>query len=224
MTISMSRSSGFLPATALGMATQSRSQPLTCSTVSSGTTTKRSVSPPGQDQGIEAGHRGIRRQLGVVEEGQLVGDRGEVGAALFLSDLCLALDRDTREPAGEIGGAPDPVPELLPLARPHGQHAVQGLQRAPLGRLPGAHPGHVAGDDGAGRFVEVPAVLVAILPRRGEQRVEQDVDVAHREALVLADERERVVSRACHRRQVASLHPDDLVALVRTLEERRTGA
>ena len=45
MTISMSRSSGFIPATALGMAAQRRSQPLTCSMVSSGATTNRSVSP-----------------------------------------------------------------------------------------------------------------------------------------------------------------------------------
>ena len=52
MTISMSRSSGFLPATALGMATQRRSQPFTCSTVSSGATTNRSVSPSASLAGV----------------------------------------------------------------------------------------------------------------------------------------------------------------------------
>ena len=77
---------------------------------------------------------------------------------------------------------------------------AQGLE---LARLAEAHPGDVSGDDGAGGLVEVPAVLGPARTRRRQQGVEEDVDVAHREALVLADEGERVVSEERHVRQVA---------------------
>ena len=56
---------------------------------------------------------------------------------------------------------------------------------------------------GAGGLVEVPTVLGRARTGRGQQGVEQHVDVAHRETLVLADERERVVGDAGHVRQVA---------------------
>ena len=61
-------------ATALGMATHRRSQPLTCSMVSSGATTKRSVLRVCQIQGIEAGLLRVGKQFGEVQEGELVGD------------------------------------------------------------------------------------------------------------------------------------------------------
>ena len=69
------------------------------------------------------------------------------------------------------------------------------------GGFPEAHPGHVAGDDGAGGFVEVPADVVGVGARRREQGVEQDIDVAHGKAVVLPDEVERVVGRAFHFRR-----------------------
>ena len=86
---------------------------------------------------------------------------------------------------------------------PHGEQAMDRAQGPELGRLAEAHPGHVSGDDGAGGLVEVPAVLGRARTRRGQQGVEQHVDVAHREALVLADERERVVGGADHLRHQA---------------------
>ena len=49
----------------------------------------------------------------------------------------------------------------------------------------------------------MPAVFVGAGTGRGEQSVEQHVDVAHREPLVLADERERVEAGAGDVRQVA---------------------
>ena len=51
------------------------------------------------------------------------------------------------------------------------------------------------------------AALVRIRARRGEQGVEQDVDVAHREPVIVADEVERVVGCAFDVRQVALRKP-----------------
>ena len=157
----------------------------------------------GQRQRIEAPLGGVGEQLRVVEEGELVGDGAEVRTAFLLAHLRLALDGDMRQPAGEALRAPDQLGELLPLALPHGEHAMDHAQGLELGRLAEAHPGDVSGDDGAGGLVEVPAVLGRARTGRRHQGVEQHVDVAHREALVLADERERVVGDAGHIRQVA---------------------
>ena len=157
----------------------------------------------GQRQRVEAPLGGVGQQLRVVEEGKLVGDGAEVGPAFLLAHLRLALDGDMRQPAGEALGAPDMLGELLPLARPHGEHAMDHAQRLELGRLAEAHPGHVSGDDGAGGLVEVPAVLWRARTGRRHQGVEQHVDVAHGEAFVLADERERVAGDARHVRQPA---------------------
>ena len=161
----------------------------------------------GQDHRIEARRRRVGDQLGVVEEGELVGDGGEVGAAFLLADLGLALDRDAAESAREGLLLPEGRRKALPRLRRRRQHLVQRLERALLRRLLEAHPRHVAGDDGAGGFVEMPAVFVSAGTGRCEQRVEQHVDVAHGEALVLADERQRVVGRGPHVRQMARREP-----------------
>ena len=62
---------------------------------------------------IEAQPRGVCQQLGVVEERQLVGDRGEVGAAFLPAHLGLALNRDVREAARERLPLPEGLREPL---------------------------------------------------------------------------------------------------------------
>ena len=159
----------------------------------------------GQRQGVEARYRGVGEQLGVVEEGELVGDGAEVGPAFLLADLHLALDRDVGQATAEPLGVLKRLRKRLRHRRSEREKAIDRLQRAPLRRLPEPHPGHIARDDGAGRLVEVPAVLVGAGTGRGEQGVEQDVDVADGVALVLADERQRVEGGAGDIRQVAVL-------------------
>ena len=66
-------------------------------------------------------------------------------------------------------------------------------------------PCHVARDYGAGRFVEVPGIVVGPGTGRGEQAIQQDIDVAHGQAFLFADERQRVVGRGLHVRQMARL-------------------
>ena len=72
-----------------------------------------------QDQGVETGLLGVSEQFGVIQEGELVGDGGEVAPALFLADLSLPLDRDMGEPAGKGFRGPDMFRKGLPLLRHH---------------------------------------------------------------------------------------------------------
>ena len=72
-----------------------------------------------QDQGIETRLLGVGEQFRVVQEGELVGDGGEVAPALFLADLSLPLDRDMGEPAGKGLRGPDMFRKGLPLLRQH---------------------------------------------------------------------------------------------------------
>ena len=96
-------------------------------------------------------------QFGVIQEGELVGDRGEIAAALLLADLGLALNRDMGEPAGETVPVPDLVREDFPLLRRHRQHLVYFGEFCIARRFLETHPGHVAGDDSARGFIEMPA-------------------------------------------------------------------
>ena len=101
------------------MATHRRSQPLTCSMVSSGRDHEEVGLAACQDQGVETGLLGVSEQFGVIQEGELVGDGGEVAPALFLADLGLPLDRDMGEPAGKGLLGPDMFRKGLPLLRQH---------------------------------------------------------------------------------------------------------